>query len=225
MQVILLAVPDHAIVEVAGLLARSGEIRRHHTVLHLCGALDRSALAELEPSGAALGSFHPLQALSDPHTAPERLRGAVAGVEGDRSAVEVASELARRVGLVPVSITPGSKAKCHAGAVFGSNYVVTLAATARDLLEGAGLSRELAWDAALALIQGAVENLATAGPEGALTGPVARGDVETIRRHAAALSPEEVRLYRVLAQATARLAGLDDAQVREVDRALGSTEG
>ena len=81
--VILLAVPDDAISGVAAALATAGLVRPAQTVLHLSGALGRDALAPLAPCGAALGSLHPLQSLSDPATAPQPLSGAIAAVEVD----------------------------------------------------------------------------------------------------------------------------------------------
>ena len=218
--VVLIAVPDDAVAGVAADLARARSVERRHTVLHVSGALDRSALCSLEPSGAALGSLHPLQTFSDPGSAPERLRGAVAVIEGDERAVRVAAELATAVGLTPVAIPSASKATYHAAGVFGSNYVVALAAVARRLLEQAGLPRDVAWPALVSLLRGTVENLAASGPEKALTGPAARGDAETIRRHLAALSGEDAELYRLLGREAADLAELEPARRAAVEKAL-----
>lgn len=218
--VVLIAVPDDAVASVAADLARARVVDRRHTVLHVSGALDRSALHSLEFSGAALGSLHPLQTLSDPASAPERLRGSVAVTEGDERAVKVAGELATAVGLVPVAIPSASKVLYHAAGVFGSNYVVVLAAVARRLLEQAGLPPDVAWRGLVSLLRGTVENLAAGGPEQALTGPAARGDADTIRRHLAALTGDEVELYRMLGREAADLADLDPARRSAVEKAL-----
>jgi predicted short-subunit dehydrogenase-like oxidoreductase (DUF2520 family) len=219
-EVILVAVPDDAIAGVAAQLARTSAVGQGHTVLHLSGALDRTALDALESSGAALGSLHPLQTLADPASAPERLRGAVAVTEGDARAVRVARELAGAVGLHAVEIPSGSKAAYHAAGVFGSNYLVALLSVARRLLEGAGLPPELAWPGLLRLVRGTVDNLAAEGLEGALTGPVARGDTETIKRHVSALTGEDAELYRLLGRAAADLAALDAKRRTAVKTAL-----
>ncbi|MBI4422045.1 MAG: DUF2520 domain-containing protein [Gemmatimonadetes bacterium] len=217
---VLLAVPDSAVTSVAAELARSGAITPNHTVLHVSGVLDRGALSPLGATGAALGSFHPLQTLADAATAPERLRGAVAAVEGDARAVQVAEGLARGVGLRPVAVPATAKPLYHAGAVFASNYVVTVSAVARRLLQEAGIPPEVAWQGLLPLIVGAGENLRGGSPEEALTGPIARGDVETIRRHLAALSPEDARLYRLLGREALRIATLDPERRAAVEAAL-----
>ena len=83
-----------AIEAAAGSLLDRGAVQGGHAVLHLSGLLDRRALAPLERTGAALGSFHPLQTVADPRTAPERLKGAWAGIEGDLRARHAGEELA-----------------------------------------------------------------------------------------------------------------------------------
>jgi predicted short-subunit dehydrogenase-like oxidoreductase (DUF2520 family) len=220
MDVLLLAVPDDAIGEMAAALAAHGRAGAGQVVLHLSGALSKDALQALAASGAALGSLHPLQTLSDPADAPERLKGAVATVEGDRRAVEVASGLARDVGLVPVPIPSDQKPRYHAAAVFASNFLVALASVAQRLFVAAGLPEDVARTALAALMAGALENLRAAGPAGALTGPVARGDVETIRRHLEVLQETDAELYRALSRAALDLARLDPDRRRAIQELL-----
>lgn len=218
--VILIAVPDDAIARVATQLSRTAAIGSKHAVLHLSGALDRSALVALESSGAALGSLHPLQTLADAASAPARLRGAVAVTEGDARAVRMAAELATAVGLKPVAIPSASKAVYHAAGVFGSNYVVALLGVARRLLKQAGLPSAVAEPGLLSLLHGTVDNLAAGGLERALTGPVARADVDTIKRHVAALRGDDAELYRLLGAAAADLAQLTPKRRSAVRAAL-----
>ena len=206
--VVVLAVPDDALEDVAATLAGTGQLGEDHTVLHLSGVLDRAALAALRPSGCALGSLHPLQSLSDVESVPERLRGAAAAVEGDAQAVTVAEQLARAVGLEPIRVRPTSKPLYHAAAVFASNYLVVVAATANRLLKQSGVSSEEAWQALLPLIEGTIKNMSQQGPENALTGPVARGDRATVAKHLAALPGDEASLYRALGRAALILAKL-----------------
>jgi predicted short-subunit dehydrogenase-like oxidoreductase (DUF2520 family) len=94
----------------------------------------------------------------------------------------------------------------HAGAVFASNYLVTALAEAERLLVLAGLPRETAREALVPLARATLENVAAMGPEAALTGPVARGDAATVKRHRAVLAAEDRRLYDALARATLALA-------------------
>jgi predicted short-subunit dehydrogenase-like oxidoreductase (DUF2520 family) len=221
---VLLAVPDDAIEGVAIELAASGRIGANHTVLHLSGVLGIEALAPLQRQGCALGSLHPLQSLSDPVSAPLRLVGAAAAVEGDDRAVRIAKELAAAIGLQPFDITSEFKALYHAAAVFASNYLVVVAATAHRLLRQVGLSDAQAGDALAPIIRGAVENIVANGPERALTGPVARGDRATIERHLDALPDEEAALYRALGRAALNMTELPNGIREAVERQLSGSE-
>ena len=203
--VAVLAVPDEAIATLAGELAAAGEIAAGHVVLHLSGLRDRTALSPLDATGAALGSLHPLQTVSDPATAATRFKGAFAGVEGDLRALAAAESLARSLGMAPVRIPAGAKPAYHAGAAFAANYTTALVGVAERLAVAAGIAPDVARRLYLPLIRGAVANL-DSGPAAALTGPVRRGDVETVRAHLAALGPEDRRLYLLLAREALRLA-------------------
>jgi predicted short-subunit dehydrogenase-like oxidoreductase (DUF2520 family) len=223
--VVVLAVPDGAITSLAGELAAEGGITAHHAVLHLSGLRDREALSPLAETGAALGSLHPLQSVSDPGTAAARFAGAYAGVEGDDRAVAAAEGLARSLRMVPVRIPAGAKAAYHAGAAFAANYTTALVAVAERLAIAAGIPPEIARHLYLPLIRGAAANL-EAGPAAALTGPVRRGDVETVAAHLAALGPEDRKLYVLLAREALRLArqaGLPSEAAARMGRVLGES--
>lgn len=219
---VLIAVPDDAIGVVAADLAREQAVGEGHIVLHLSGLLDRLALHALACTGAALGSFHPLQSIADPSTAAARLRGAFAGLEGDDRALEAGERLAGTLGMRAVRLAPGAKPAYHAGAVFASNYAVVLASVAEGLARQAGVAPAEARALYLPLLQGTVANLAL-GPVSALTGPVRRGDAATVRRHLEVLTPGDRALYRALGLAAlglAREAGLAEAPAEAVERAL-----
>jgi predicted short-subunit dehydrogenase-like oxidoreductase (DUF2520 family) len=225
--VALLAVPDAAIGSVAEQLGGEGVIGSRHAVLHLSGLLDRGALAALASTGAALGSFHPLQTVSDPASAPERLRGAYAGIEGDERALAAGRGLAEALGMTPVAIPPVAKPAYHAGATFAANYTVVLAAVAERLATSAGVSPAVARRLYLPLIRGAATNLEI-GPVAALTGPVRRGDAETVAAHLKALPPGDRELYLLLAREALRLAreaGLSAEAGDRVARALEPASG
>jgi len=223
--VVILAVTDDRIHEVAQRLWDARAVGVAHTVLHCSGVLGQEALAPLVPSRAALGSLHPLQTISEPAVAPDRFKGAWAAVEGSAAAMERAEDLARRVGLKPFRITAKAKALYHAGAVFASNYLVVVEAVAQRLLRHAGLSDDDAWAALSPLVRGTVTNVLAADPRAALTGPVARGDTETILRHLDVLTVDDARLYQALGRAALELArkrGMDDATAQRVADALAT---
>jgi predicted short-subunit dehydrogenase-like oxidoreductase (DUF2520 family) len=220
---LLIATPDDAVPAAASQVAELDAVRQHQVVLHLSGLLDRTALAVLESSGAGLGSFHPLQTIADPGSAAQRLTGACAGIEGDARAIETGELLARLLGMHPVRIAAAAKPLYHAAAVIAGNYPAVLAALAERLARAAGISPENAGRMYLPLLAGAAGNLLAVGPGPALTGPVRRGDLETLRRHLAALPPDVQPLYRALGLEAVQLAaaaGLDARSVAAVRRVL-----
>jgi predicted short-subunit dehydrogenase-like oxidoreductase (DUF2520 family) len=187
---VLLCVPDRAIAEVAC------EISPGPWVAHVSGA---TPLRALDPHVRRF-SLHPLQTFSK-QLGPEQLDGAWCAVTAETpEAWDVGRSLADTLGLMPFELADDSRAAYHAGAAMASNYLVTLRAAARSLLEAAGAPPE----ALDPLIRGVLDT----GFE--LTGPIARGDWETVERHLRVIReerPELEELYLVLAAATARIAG------------------
>jgi predicted short-subunit dehydrogenase-like oxidoreductase (DUF2520 family) len=221
--VVIIATPDAAITRAAEALRGLGVVTPAHTVLHLSGLHDRSSLAPLADSGAALGSLHPLQAVSDAGAAPRRLRGAYAGIEGDERAVTRAGDLALAVGMIPVRLPPGSKPGYHAAAAIASNLTVALYALATRVAEHAGVPVDAVPSMYIGLLRGTVENLAAEGAVAALTGAIRRGDAATVRAHLGALASAEREVYRVLGREALRLArsaGLEGAAATAVAEAL-----
>lgn len=221
---IILAVPDDAISGVAARLAAAAAISASQVVLHLSGLHDRGALAPLEGTSAALGSLHPLQTVPTAAVAAERWRGAFAALEGDDRALVEGERLCRLLGLKAFRLPAGAKPAYHAGAVIASNYAVTLSALASQVAATAGVAPSVAARIYLPLLRGVLDNLERLPPAEALTGPIARGDVATVRAHLGALSGEARRLYAVLGEATLALAletGLDRGRAGELRALLG----
>ncbi len=221
---ILIAVSDAAIPDVALALARAGI--RSGTALHTCGARGPEALAPLQAAGVACGVLHPLQTIATPEQGLAALRGCRFGVTGDPPAVAWAEAICNLLGSYPLRLAPDSLPVYHAAAVMASNAVTAVIDAAVLLIEQAGVERHDALQALTPLAEAAVHNALTLGPEAALTGPVRRGDLETIRRHLDALSeaPPAVRnLYRAAALALSDLAvrsGLDPSRARAIEALL-----
>lgn len=219
---ILIAVPDGSVAEVALRVADVG-IPPTAVVLHLSGSLGLDVLDPLAKLGCAVGSLHPLAAVPKGDDGAERLRGAWFGVEGEGSARALAERIARVASGRVLSIRAGNKPLYHAAAVFASNYAVVLLDIAERLMGRAGVPAETARDALTTLAEGAVANVAAAGPAAALTGPAARGDAATVDLHLARLSAEERGLYSLLAHQALRLAregGIDPALAERVEHVL-----
>ena len=221
--VVLIATPDSAVESVAGEVAGLGVIGSSHIVLHLAGPLDRGALAPLGTSGAGLGSFHPLQTVADPASAAERLIGAYAGLEGDDRALDMGKRMAKLLQMTPIVIPAGGKAKYHAAAVIAANFTVGIFGAAQRMAIEAGIDSETAARMYAPLLEGAVSNIISLGPAEALTGPIRRGDLSTIRLHLASLSARDQELYRTVGLAVltlARVAGLAEERAQQVQALL-----
>ncbi len=186
---VLLCVPDSAIAEVAR------EIQPGPWIAHTSGG---TPLGALDPHVRRFG-LHPLQTFTRAR-GPEQLDGAWAAVTAEREeATQVGLELAELLGLRPFELADDERALYHAGAVVASNFLVTLHEAAAELVEAAGAPAE----ALEPLMRRVIEN----GFE--LTGPIARGDFETVEAHIEAIRarrPSLEPLYRTLTQATEALA-------------------
>jgi predicted short-subunit dehydrogenase-like oxidoreductase (DUF2520 family) len=184
---VLLCVPDAAIAEVAR------GVEPGPWVAHVSGA---TPLAALDPHTRRF-SVHPLQTFARAR-GPEQLDGAYAAVTAEtEDARETGFWLARTLGLEPFELADDARPLYHAGAAIASNYLVTLHDVATELFRSAGAPPE----ALVPLMRGTIDN----GFE--LTGPIERGDWETVEAHRRAIretAPDLEPLYDVLAEATAR---------------------
>lgn len=222
--VLVLAVPDSALPEVAAQLATRPSAPTE-TWLHLSGALPAEILRISPTLPAHVGGLHPLVALAegaDPS-------GATAGLEGDDVSLPIARQLAEAVGLVPLVLAnPAARALYHAAAVTVAGHATALFSQALAMMAQAGLGPEEARGALQPLLLSAAKNLATLPPERALTGPTARGDASTIARHLAALAPLDPSLaatYRLLSREALSLAAtrLSREQRTALETALAQT--
>jgi len=199
---VLLTVPDDAIARVCQELADAGAFSPGTVVAHCCGALGSDALTPArDRCGCLLGSLHPLQTFPTAAAAISHLPGSWCFCEGDSPAVEVLEALAGAIGAHAVRIDPAAKPMYHAAGVMACNYLVALMDAAACLAAAAGVDRATWQAAAGAIVQATVDNVAKLGPQAALTGPIARGDVQTVARHVRALAGEPRALRHLYAAA------------------------
>ncbi len=205
---VIVATPDAAIADTG--LALAGGLRPGALVVHLSGACPVEELEKLqgERSDVQIGALHPLQSLPSVQLGLERLPGSWCAVDGP-PAVE---RLALSLGMRPFRVAPGERARYHAAATIASNHLVALLGQAVRVAEAAGVPP----DALLPLVRATVDNVEALGARGALTGPVARGDADTVARHIEVLPADEQPAYRVLAREALRLTGRDDHALRAV---------
>lgn len=203
---LVVAVRDDAIEEVAHLLA--GKAAAIEGAVHLSGLKSASALSPL--GGPPVGSFHPLQTLPTPEVGAARLGGAwIAVTAADDYLSDRLFAFASSLGAKPFELENAAKPLYHAAAAAAANLTLAALAMSRRLFEGAGVDFEVA----APLVRGVVENALEMGPERALTGPAARGDVGTVRAQLAAVRAFDPGLgedFTAMVRATARVAGTLD---------------
>ena len=214
-RMLFLCVPDDQVRVVAERLAGHPHPWKHCLVAHTSGALPAAALRPLAAQGATPLSFHPLQAFAQ-GAAADAFDGIYVALEGEAEALTAGRGLAEALAVETLELTAESKARYHLAASMASNFLVTLLAMAGEVLDDAvsqGIDRGEGADWLRPLVEGTLHNLKENPPETALTGPVARGDEETVAAHLEALHqhhPGFVPVYAALATEAVRLAARAD---------------
>lgn len=232
-EVLLLTVPDDVLDNVVTMLSAAGAIRAGQLVVHTSGRHGADVLRPAAARGARVAAMHPAMTFTGTEADLDRLPGTAFGCTADhevRPQVQaLVDDLGGRVRWIPES----ERVLYHAALAHGSNHLVTLVSQARELLLQAGIDDPQA--VLRPLLEAALDNALEYG-DAALTGPVVRGDIETIRGHLAVLAdgpPERFDSYLAMARATAehavrdgrllphraaRIVGLLDAAERSVSR-------
>lgn len=201
---LMLATIDRVLVRSAAAIARRAVLPKDTVAFHCSGAFPGSAIGSLAELGAAVGSLHPLQTFASPDEALVLLPGSSFAVEGDRRAVPVLAATARAIGGRPVKIRAADKAVYHAAAAVTSNCMVAVAHLGTAMLAAVPSFARDPFTPLRHLLRGTLRNLERLGPRAALTGPIVRGDVETVAAHVGALrhDPALLRAYRLAARVT-----------------------
>ncbi|HUO45235.1 MAG TPA: DUF2520 domain-containing protein [Acidimicrobiia bacterium] len=202
---LVVAARDQAISEVAERLAPT--VLDIPAAIHLSGFTPLAALASLQERGLSVGSFHPLQTLPTAELGAVALAGASVAVTASDPLRGRLWELAQTLDLRPFDLADADKPVYHAAAAAASNYVVAALGVAEDLFRSGGVSP----DAARPLTERVVANAYELGARPALTGPIARGDWDTVLGQisaADAVSPDLGSAFRSLAEATGYVANV-----------------
>ncbi|MEA2029871.1 MAG: Rossmann-like and DUF2520 domain-containing protein [Campylobacterota bacterium] len=187
-EIILLSIVDDAIASFAKALANKKLIQSGVVVAHCSGALSSDSLNSLQKqSKLFVASMHPLQTFPNIASSLKRIEGTYCYYEGDPQAKVAIAQLAKDLGMHPIEIEKEAKSLYHASAVVACNYLCALMDGALDLGEAAGIDRQTMWRSLDPLITATLDNIRTTSPANALTGPIARGDKETIKRHLKAI--------------------------------------
>ena len=198
---------DDAIAEITA-AAGDGRIERGTVVLHTSAIAEPAGLAALNGAGFPGGTFHPLVPFGDPDVSADMLRRGWIGIDGETAARNASRRLAGSLGARVLEIPAGKKPAYHAAAVISSNFPVVLASVAGHLLHEIGIPDGSAYQAVESLMSGALTNMKQAAPDDALTGPVMRGDAETVAKHLRGLQghPTASEVYRTLSAAAVEIA-------------------
>ena len=224
--IVFITTPDGAIGTTCATIASGGGFRQGALAVHACGAKTLALLDSAKKAGAYRAVIHPLQSLATREQGINNLAGSYFRIEADPEALASARNIVKTLGGIELAMPKwisdnDSVALYHAGAVAASNYFVALVDYALQFYVSLGADKHEALQALLPLLKGTLHNIEALGTAEALTGPIARGDVETIRGHLEAMqrkTPELLGLYEELARhtvAVARAKGTIDQQKAE----------
>jgi predicted short-subunit dehydrogenase-like oxidoreductase (DUF2520 family) len=203
---IIITTSDDAIAHVCKKISRERGIRPGAKVIHMSGAGGLDLLESAQDAGAHVACIHPLQSFADVDGAIRNIPGSTFGITSADEIKEWSVQMVRDLGGVPFFIADADKPLYHAAACIASNYLTTLIHMVEEIYQSLGLSREDTIRAIWPLVMGTIANIETKGTVQALTGPVARGDAGTIKKHAEALRnklPALLQAYSALGILTA----------------------
>ena len=221
---VFLTVPDDAITSVASSLNWPPD----RCVAHCSGAGTLDLLKSAADMGADCGSLHPFQTFAGADTSQnslERFKGITFAVEGQGHLLKTLETMAKDLGGTTLRLNPADRGIYHASAVMSCGYLVALLKAAAGTWRLMGATEEQALQAIIPIAKATLNNVESLGPQMAATGPVVRGDVDTIRGHFQALkmqAPELLPLYVALTKASLSLTSpaVEDEKLRDMERLI-----
>ena len=223
---VFITTPDDAIATVVN------EVKWHkgQYVVHCSGADSLDVLETARIVGAKVGSFHPLQTFANIQKAIDNLPGSTFALEAEGALLDILKEMAVALEGRWIKLGAGDKVAYHTAAVMTSNYLVTLVKLSTDLWGSFGIPRDQAVQALLPLLKGTLNNIENLSVPNALTGPIARGDVGTVRIHLNTLqetSPAILPVYCELGLQTIPVAlakgKINELQAKELEDIFRNT--
>ncbi|MDD4876222.1 MAG: DUF2520 domain-containing protein [Dehalococcoidales bacterium] len=202
---VFITTPDDAIASVVS------EIQWHNeqSVIHCSGADSTDILEPARKEGAYIGAFHPLQTFASVNQAIENIPGSTFAIEAEEPLLGTLKDMATSLGGYCIELKASDKVIYHTAAVIACNYLVTLVKMATDLWQNFNIPQSQAIRALLPLMRGTLHNIDTIGMPECLTGPIARGDIETVKKHINALQvsfPISLSTYKELGLQTIPIA-------------------
>jgi len=223
-ELVFITTPDDVIASVVTEI----KWRPGQSVAHCSGADSTDILAPAREAGASVGAFHPLQTFAG--LRQENLPSITYALEAEEPLLTTLKEMATALGGRWIVLKAEDKILYHTAAVFACNYLITLVKIATDMWQRFGIPPQQATQALLPLLRGTINNIDATGIPRCLTGPIARGDSGTIKKHLAVLqkaAPELIATYRELGLKTIPIAlskgRINDKQADELEAILSQT--
>lgn len=204
-EMVFITTPDDAIP----LVASQVRWRPGQSVLHCSGVDSLDVLEPARLTGAQVGAIHPLQTFASVTHAIDNIPSSTFALEAEPPLLDTLKAMAESLDGHWVQLSAGDKVLYHAAAVLACNYFVTLVKLGADLWKTFGVDTADATRALMPLLRGTLNNIDNVGIPNCLTGPIARGDLGTIRMHLEALesrAPELLKIYQELGQQTVPVA-------------------
>ena len=227
-QLWMLATPDDVIRDCAKQLAELAGISwQKTTVFHSSGLKTSAELSALQKLGSSIASAHPAHSFASPERSLTSFASTVCTLEGDEQAITALDSLLSAIGGQTTTIKAEAKPLYHAATVMASNYLVALLGASEALLEKAGIEKTLASAVLSPLMRQSLENGLTEGAVNALTGPIARGDINTLQAHLKAIgqtAPDLRSTYTAMGIQTLKLArqktALQESELTAMEKRL-----
>ena len=218
-ELVFVTTPDDAV----GPVVAGIKWRPDQSVVHCSGADSVDTLEAARTAGANVGAFHPLQTFASVEQAISNIAGSTFALEAERPLLSTLREMAAALDGHAIELGAGAKVLYHAAAVIACNYLVTLVKLATDLWQTFDVAPDEATQALLPLLRGTIANIDRVGIPQCLTGPIARGDTGTVRKHLDAMekaAPALLPTYRDLGRQTVPVAlakgRIDQRQAEEL---------
>ena len=224
-ELVFITIPDDAIAPVAAQV----NWRHGQSVVHCSGAESTEALESVRKQGARVGVAHPLQTFAGIRQAMANIPGSTFSLEAEEPLLSTLKELVTAIGGDWIEIKAGDKVAYHAAAAIVSNYTITLMKLAADLWQTFSVPPEKTIKAMLPLMRGTLDSIESVGIPHCLTGPIARGDTGTIKKHLDTLqkvAPAILPAYKELGRQTIPIAlakgRINEQQAQELRSLLES---
>ena len=191
------------------------------TICHFSGSLSSAVFEGIDKTGARGCSIHPMYAFSDKFTSYRQFSKAILTMEGDLQAVHIMKDLFEALGHKVMTVQAEDKMKYHAAAAVCSNLVVGLINMSENLLKECGFDEKSAHEAITPIVMGNIRHIINDGTVNALTGPIQRNDIGTVKKHLECLNDDEKRTYKavsleVLKVAENRDKNIDYSEMEEI---------